>query len=98
MTLTPVERRSMEALKPLSPRERSICSLLSTRGLSDKAIAEQLSISAHTVRQHLKAIRRKRPDWVSRYQIMAMFPVEATSLKVVIPQNGQVTKRRTVRR
>jgi two-component system nitrate/nitrite response regulator NarL len=45
-------------LDPLSPREREVLLLLA-EGLSNKAIAKQLSISEHTVKFHVNAILRK---------------------------------------
>jgi FixJ family two-component response regulator len=60
----------------LSPREIAVCHLLATGGLSDKELAAALSISIHTVRFYLKSIRKKRPQWVSRFAIMVHFPSE----------------------
>lgn len=42
----------------LSPRERDVLNLLAT-GLSDRQIAQRLSISPHTVQNHLKSVRDK---------------------------------------
>lgn len=44
--------------RALSPREAEILQA-TARGLSAIAIAAELAISPHTVRQHLKAIYRK---------------------------------------
>lgn len=43
----------------LSPKERKVFMLL-RRGLLDKQIAEELKLSIHTVRVHIRGIRRKR--------------------------------------
>jgi DNA-binding NarL/FixJ family response regulator len=43
---------------PLTPREREIAALLA-RGWSNRLIAEELSISEHTVRTHVTAILGK---------------------------------------
>tara|TARA_R110000850_G_scaffold226966_1_gene352112 strand:- start:39038 stop:39685 length:648 start_codon:yes stop_codon:yes gene_type:complete len=43
---------------PLTDREREVLSLVG-RGLRAKEVAEQLMISSHTVRDHLKSIYRK---------------------------------------
>lgn len=43
----------------LSPKEREVFMQL-RRGLLDKQIADQLSLSIHTVRVHIRAIKRKR--------------------------------------
>lgn len=43
---------------PLTDRERQVLSLVG-RGLRAKEVAEQLQISSHTVRDHLKSIYRK---------------------------------------
>ncbi|OCC25598.1 hypothetical protein MB02_02925 [Croceicoccus estronivorus] len=43
---------------PLTDREREVLSLVG-RGLRAKEVAEQLQISSHTVRDHLKSIYRK---------------------------------------
>jgi DNA-binding NarL/FixJ family response regulator len=42
----------------LSPREKEIVGLLH-QGLPNKAIAEQLSISSHTVKTHIQRIYKK---------------------------------------
>ena len=52
---------------PLTPREREVLSLVG-RGLQAKEVAGQLSISSHTVRDHLKSIYRKL-DVSSRAQV-----------------------------
>jgi DNA-binding NarL/FixJ family response regulator len=43
---------------PLTPRESEILALIA-RGLSNKAIARKLNISAHTVKYHLEAVFAK---------------------------------------
>ena len=43
----------------LSPKERKVFMLM-RRGLLDKQIAEEMGLSIHTVRVHIRGIRRKR--------------------------------------
>lgn len=45
-------------LGPLTPRERDVATLV-VEGLSDREIAEQLSLSHHTVTQYVKRVYRK---------------------------------------
>jgi DNA-binding CsgD family transcriptional regulator len=47
-----------QALGPLTPRERDVATLV-VDGLSDREIAEQLSLSHHTITQYVKRIYRK---------------------------------------
>jgi DNA-binding CsgD family transcriptional regulator len=53
----------------LSPRQREILSKL-TQGLSEKAIADALSLSPHTVHDHVKAVYRKY-GVMSRAELLA---------------------------
>ncbi len=46
------------AQSPLSPREKQVLDLVA-RGLSDRAIAEELVISSKTVEKHVGAVLRK---------------------------------------
>ncbi len=47
-----------EQLKPLSPRELQVLQLVAA-GRSTESIAEELEISLHTVRNHIRNLRRK---------------------------------------
>lgn len=58
VTLFREQERKFDDIESLSPRENEILQLLST-GLLYKEIAEQLSISASTVRQHIHRIYEK---------------------------------------
>jgi len=62
ITVLELEREGWEiaeqTLVALTPRERDIA-LHVVDGLSDRAIAERLSLSPHTVRQHVKRTYRK---------------------------------------
>lgn len=56
--MKPGENRFASGEKPLSPREREICELLSI-GATDKEIATKLGITEHGVDFHLRNIFRK---------------------------------------
>jgi DNA-binding CsgD family transcriptional regulator len=67
----------------LSPRERQIASAVSL-GLHDQQIADNLVLSVHTVKQHLKSIYRKlgvtsRVE-LTRLVLMRRPPVEGATL------------------
>jgi DNA-binding NarL/FixJ family response regulator len=68
---TLAERRAVEELdEPLTPRETEVLGLLS-RGLSNRAIAQELHLSEHTVKFHVSSIYAKlgaasRTEAVSR--------------------------------
>lgn len=46
------------SLDDLTPREREVLKLVS-EGATNETMAETLNVSPHTVRSHLRAIRRK---------------------------------------
>jgi DNA-binding NarL/FixJ family response regulator len=54
----PLDGQSSEPFTPLSPREMEILEMV-TRGASNKEIANQLSISQQTVKNHMTAVLRK---------------------------------------
>jgi len=56
--LQPSTTPSVEGLDLLSPRERDVLALL-RQGLRVPTVAERLSVSPHTVRNHLRSIFRK---------------------------------------
>ncbi len=58
MVLSRFRPSEQPADDPLTEREREVLSLVG-RGLRAKEVAEQLQISSHTVRDHLKSIYRK---------------------------------------
>ncbi len=58
MVLSRFRPSEQPANDPLTEREREVLSLVG-RGLRAKEVAEQLQISSHTVRDHLKSIYRK---------------------------------------
>lgn len=47
-----------DALNPLTAREREVLNLLAA-GLTNRAIAQQLDISPHTIKYHVNAIMSK---------------------------------------
>jgi DNA-binding NarL/FixJ family response regulator len=49
----------MDKIAQLTAKERRICSLIATGGAVNKALAQQLFISEHTLRNHLTAIYHK---------------------------------------
>ncbi|MNL82030.1 Transcriptional regulatory protein LiaR [compost metagenome] len=57
---------------PLTPREQAVAALVA-RGLSDKEIAEQLTLQVGTVKVHVKSLLRKfsaanRTQFALRYR------------------------------
>lgn len=61
-------------MEPLTPRESEIARLIA-RGLSRKAIADQLGISIHTVDQHMKNAAAKLPGKGSPKLRLVLFVV-----------------------
>lgn len=69
----------IEALKSLTQRERAVISLL-TRGARNKEIANELNISAHTVKAHVYSIFKKTNsrnrveviNWANQHQLHLM--------------------------
>ena len=58
VTVPAAARDDLTAIEPLTPRELEVLELV-TEGLSNKAIAERLGISAQTVKFHLASILGK---------------------------------------
>lgn len=62
----------------LTPRERQICEALA-KGLTNRELAEELGITEHTTRNHLRAIFRTlqahtRGELIARYLLENPFP------------------------
>lgn len=68
----PADLMLAQQANPLTPREQDVAALLA-RGLSDKEIAEQLSLQVGTVKVHVKSLLRKfdagnRTQFALRYR------------------------------
>ena len=68
----PADLMLRQQASPLTPREQGVAALLA-RGLSDKEIAEQLSLQVGTVKVHVKSLLRKfdaanRTQFALRYR------------------------------
>lgn len=68
----PADLMLRQQARPLTPREQDVAALLA-RGLSDKEIAEQLSLQVGTVKVHVKSLLRKfdaanRTQFALRYR------------------------------
>ena len=68
----PADLLLRQQASPLTPREQDVAALLA-RGLSDKEIAEQLSLQVGTVKVHVKSLLRKfdasnRTQFALRYR------------------------------
>jgi DNA-binding NarL/FixJ family response regulator len=61
----------------LTPREREVLTLLA-RGLSDREIAQQLTVSLYTVKSHVRAVLQKL-QVASRHEAARMLPQERRS-------------------
>jgi len=55
---SPIERRSIALIEPLTPRENEVLTMLA-EGATNKEIAARLSISDHTVKFHVSSIISK---------------------------------------
>jgi two-component system NarL family response regulator len=76
-TILPAAAEDDASIAQLTPREREVLSLLA-RGLSDREIAQQLTVSLYTVKSHVRSVLQKL-HVASRREAARLAPPERRS-------------------